>query len=138
MSGAQKPEAACVRATDFGKGRFVYVNAAVDAALRNDACRADLEAALAQPGFRRVTPENPQFRTVLREGNDGARDLWVCNTKSEEPAEGVITIQGRYAHAFDIVQPGWLPVPVTVEGDATRMTLRLDPGDWTVIRLVEP
>ena len=121
--------------SDFGKGRVVCLNRALTVVMQDASLRALLTEIVQAVCERTATSPSSDLEILLREGNDGEKYLGVCNKNVEKPIETIVTVTGKYEHPMDLLVPGWCPVPAHIYGDKTILRIRLEPGDWTLLRL---
>ena len=84
---------------------------------------------------RTATSPSSDLEILVREGKDGEKYLGLCNKNVEKPIETIVTVTGKYEHPMDLLVPGWCPVPAHIYGDKTILRIRLEAGDWTLLRL---
>jgi hypothetical protein len=84
---------------------------------------------------RPATSRHPDIRLKLREGPGADALLMVCNYNPREAVTAPVTIHRRVMEARDLCTPTGTIVPLERKGGVTQLTARLEPGEWTVIRL---
>jgi len=73
--------------------------------------------------------------TILREDRAGGRYLGLINTDAREALATRVVLAGIYRRITDLGVGDSFPVPVQVEGESTRIPVRLAPGEGTILRL---
>ena len=70
---------------------------------------------------------------LVREAGLKTRYVCLCNRNVEKPVEAAVTVRGQIAQAVDVVTPDGFPVPVGADGSS--VSVHLEPGDFTLIRI---
>jgi hypothetical protein len=70
---------------------------------------------------------------VLREDKQRNRYLFVPNPRTREVRQDDLTLDGRFSHCLDLGIGSGVPMPVSITKDETKLSLRLQPGEGTVI-----
>lgn len=119
----------------FGRGTVHYLNREVEA-YRPDARQL---AALRQIFTRAAKPpvscKQDNLDLMLRQTDDGTHYLCIANRDVEKPTEAAVEMAGTVTSAVDVVIPGGFAVPVDVQGKQSIIHVRLDPGDFTLLRI---
>ena len=75
------------------------------------------------------------FELVLREDKHENRYLFVLNPHTRESRQDDLTLAGRFSRCTDLGIGSGVPLPLSLNDSETRFTLRLHPGEGTVISL---
>ena len=121
--------------SDFGKGRVVCLNRTLTVVMQDASLRALLTEIVQDVCERTATSPSSDLEILVREGKDGEKYLGLCNKNVEKPIETIVTVAGKYENPMDLLVPGWCPVPAHIYGHKTILRIRLEPGDWTLLRL---
>lgn len=83
---------------------------------------------------RAAADDKNALELVLREQGD-TRYLWILNPNQDEAAQSVVRVKGTFASVVDLDFEGGFPVAPRVEAGCTAFSVRLSPGEATVLRL---
>ncbi|MDD5706074.1 MAG: beta-galactosidase [Kiritimatiellae bacterium] len=135
LDGGERTAPPAVTNVPHGRGRLAYLNCSLDVVLRNEALRTQLHGVLADSAWYTARTGSPDMELLVRDGDGGERYLGLCNRNVRWPTEAEVTVLGEYPNPLDILIPGWFPVTSTIAQGCTLLRVRLEPGEWTVIRL---
>ena len=124
-----------VETRSFGKGQVVCLNRMLNEILQDVSLKSLLTEIVKDTCERTARSASPDLEILVREGNQGQKFLGLRNRDVEEPLETTVIVTGQYKNPMDLLVPGWFPVPSDIIGNKTILRIRLDPGDWTLIRL---
>ena len=82
-----------------------------------------------------VTCASQDFEMTLHQGLHDQRYLCVLNRNVDRPVEDTVILAGRFTRGIDLDVPGGFPIPFHRRNGSTSFTLRLAPGEFTVIAL---
>jgi hypothetical protein len=124
-----------IETKSFGKGQVVCLNRMLDELLEDASSTSMLTDFVRDACERTAQSPDSDLGILVREGEQGEKYLGLHNRNVEEPIETTVTVAGKYKNSMDLLVPGWFPVPSDINGRKTTLTIRLEPGDWTLIRL---
>jgi hypothetical protein len=124
-----------VETRSFGKGQVVCLNRMLDMLLQDLSLKSLLTEIVKDACEQTAQSSNSDLGILVREGEHGEKFLGLCNRNVEEPIETTVIVSGKYENPMDVLVPGWFPVPSDIYGNKTILRIRLEPGDWTLIRL---
>jgi len=124
-----------VETRSFGKGQVVCLNRMLDVLLQDVSLTSLLTEIVKDACERTAQSPHSDLGILVREGTEGEKYLGLCNRNVEDPIETTVIVAGKYENPMDILVPGWFPVPSNINGRKTILTIRLEPGDWTLVRL---
>lgn len=119
----------------FGKGQVVFLNRMLDVLLQDVSLKSLLTEIVKGVCERTASSPSPDLEILVRKGDDGEKYLGLCNKNVEQPIETTVTVVGRYENPMDLLVPGSFPLPSDIFGQKTILRIRLEPGDWTLVRL---
>ena len=107
----------------------------VDSILRDPSLKPVLKKIIDDVCERTAASDNSDLEILVRQGKNGEKYLGLCNKNVEKSLETTVLVKGKYARPKDITVVDWFPVPSRVIGDQTELSVRLAPGEWTMIIL---
>ena len=122
-------------ASSFGKGRVVCLNHSLSVLMQDSSLNALLTEIVRDVCERTASSPSSDLEILVREGKHGEKYLGLCNRNVEQPIETIVTVAGKYENPMDLLVPGWCPVSAHIYGRKTILRVRLEPGDWTLLRL---
>jgi len=115
----------------YGKGKVMVATENFNSSLKEQFFR-EIDSAI---GLRPASCAQDSFELVLREDKHGHRYLCALNPSTREVRQDEVIVAGKYQHCSDLGVGSGIPIPVTQDGQSTRFTLRLEPGEGTAIQL---
>jgi predicted nucleotidyltransferase len=126
-------DAPAIIAHDYGKGRILFVTRKVGDVLREANAVEELKSAIFGSAAPWAHTADRDLQLLVREAGLKTRYLCLCNRNVEKPVEAAVTVGGQIARAVDVVTPDGFPVPVGADGSS--VSVHLEPGDFTLIRI---
>jgi hypothetical protein len=117
--------------TSYGKGSVVIAPGGFETPENREQFYNALDRAI---GRRPARCANDSFELTIRAGGSG-RYLCVLNPHTRDIREDAVIVAGHYAHCVDLGVGSGVPLPASVQGDETRIKLRLHPGESTILQL---
>ncbi|MEY2429564.1 MAG: beta-galactosidase [Verrucomicrobiota bacterium] len=116
----------------YGKGRVLVSTGAFNNTDLQHLFYEILDSAI---GKKPADCAKNSFELVLREDKHRNRYLFVLNPHTREIREDELILDGRFARCMDLGIGSGVPMPVGLNKAETKLTLRLHPGEGTVIQL---
>jgi len=126
-------EAVSCAVARFGKGRILVcaISSFGSEELRTRFYETVDKAIGARPAFG----EKDTFELVLREDGQKRLFLSALNPHTREIRTDKISVRGQFLHPVDLGVGSGVPLPVRQNGGVTTFSLRLNPGESTMISL---
>jgi hypothetical protein len=124
-----------IETKNFGKGQVICLNRMLNELLEDASSTSVLTDSVRETCERTAQSPDSDLGILVREGEQGEKYLGLHNRNVEEPIETTVTVVGKYENPMDLLVPGWFPVPSDINGRKTTLTIRLEAGDWTLLRL---
>jgi hypothetical protein len=119
----------------LGKGRVITTLRSLrDPAFRDQFAPRIIEALEAKAPRAARCPSN-DFEMTVHQTPDGGNYLCVFNRRTDRAVTDRVTLAGRFRGGVDWDVPGGFPVPFETKNGETSFTLRLEPGEFTLIAL---
>lgn len=116
----------------YGKGTVLVCTSGYLSQERQDIFYKTLDNAIGQ---RPARCQNDLFELVVRVDVKDHRYLFVLNPHTREIREDEVVVAGNYPKSVDLGVGSGVALPARIKDQETRFTLRLHPGEGTVIAL---
>jgi hypothetical protein len=117
---------------NHGKGRVLVCTGSFDTPELQEIFYQVLNSAI---GKKPADCEKNFFELVLREDKRGNRYLFALNPHTREIRQDQLKLAGRFARCVDLGVGSGVKMPAVFNNGETRISLRLHPGEGTVILL---
>ena len=117
----------------YGKGRVLVSTGAFSNSELQHFFYEVLDSSI---GKKAASSAKNAFELVLREDKRGNRYLFALNPDTREIRHDDLTLAGRFSRCMDLGIGSGVPLPVSLNKSETKFSLRLHPGEGTVIALL--
>jgi hypothetical protein len=121
----------------LGKGRVLVTLRSIRNAATRERVTPRLLDLLRQAAPPAARCRSNRFEMTLHRQPDGGQFLCVLNRDVDHPVTDRITLRGEFRRGIDLDVPGGMAIPFAKADSGSSFQLRLDPCEFTVIRLEE-
>ncbi len=136
--GSQSGESQWLERSPYGKGEIIRLTRRLQDYWADPEGLEALQSALVEALPNTVQVDDPQIRHQLRRGNRQQTYLLLSNRNLHQASEFTVTLSDHYPNVVDLAVPGAFPLATRSREDRTSFTVRLAPGDWTLLQLQAP